>query len=123
MSSKIAELSEDVHGQVNKVKKTGSTDLTATMEAIHYNASFVSALCGDYVADASGNMNFTTRFTGSKTIGAMVGKKRDTDGSISGYFFVYGCQLTGYDLDFPAAGMYKDSLKLTCADYSKFEMV
>jgi hypothetical protein len=83
----------------------------------------VSALVGDYVTDASGNKNFTTRYTGSKTVGAMVGKKKNTSGAIIGYFFVYGCQLTGYDLDFPASGMYKDSLSLTCADYSKFELV
>jgi hypothetical protein len=73
------------------------------------------------VTDASGNKIYTTKYTGSKKVGAVVGKKQTTSGVITRKYFLYGVQCTKLDKDFPASGMYTDSLTLTIDEYSEWE--
>ena len=117
----INEISEDVHGQVNQVKKTGTANQTADLKNLDYTADFLAAFFGDAVADASGNKIYTTRYTGTKKVGAVVGKRQTTAGVINKKYFLYGVQCTKLGKDFPANGMYKDSLTLTVDEYSEWE--
>lgn len=117
----INEITEDVHGQVNQVKKTGTTNQTAELSAIDYTSAFLAAFFGDAVTDASGNTVYTTKYTGSKKVGAIVGKRQTTSGVINKKYFLYGVQCTSLGKDFPANGMYKDSVSLTVDEYSEWE--
>jgi len=117
----INELSEDVHGQVNQVKKTGTTNQTADLKSLDYTADFLAAFFGDTATDASGNKIYTTKYTGSKKVGAVVGKRQTTAGVVTKKYFLYGVQCTKLGKDFPANGMYKDSLSITVDEYSEWE--
>jgi hypothetical protein len=120
VSFKMDSISEDVHGQVNKVKKTGATDATATLEHLDYTSAFLETFFGDSVSDASGNMKYTTKYTGAQK-GNLVGKRRTTAGVIDKKYFLNGAEPTNIGKDFPASGMYKDSLDLNIDDYEEWE--
>lgn len=117
----VKELTEDVHGQVNQVSKTGTTNQTADLKSLDYTADFVAAFFGDTATDASGNKVYTTKYTGSKKVGAVVGKRQTTAGIVNKKYFMYGVQCTKLGKDFPANGMYKDSLTFTVDEYSEWE--
>jgi len=119
----ISEISEDVHGQVNQVKKTGTTNQTADLKSLDYTSDFLAGFFGDTTTDASGNKLYTTRYTGSKKVGAIVGKRQTTAGVINKKYFMYGAQCTKLGKDFPANGMYADSLTITVDEYSEWEAV
>lgn len=117
----IDELTEDVHGQVNQVKKTGTISQTADLKSLDYTTGFFASFFGDIATDASGNKIYTTKYTGSKKVGAVVGKRQTHAGVVTKKYFLYGVQCTKLDKDFPASGMYTDSLTLTIDEYSEWE--
>jgi hypothetical protein len=119
---KTDSLSEDVHGQVLKVKKTGATDATATLEHLEYTSTFLENFFGDCVTDASGNKKYSTKYTGTQK-GNLIGKRQTTAGVINKKFFLNGAEPTNIGKDFPASGMYKDSLDLNIDDYEEWESV
>lgn len=120
VSFKIDEITEDVHGQVMKLKKTGATDGTATLDHLDYTAMFLETFFGDAVQDASGNTKYSTKFVGTHK-GNLIGKKYNTALAVVKKYFLFGAQPTGVDKDFPSSGMYKDSLSLAIDDYMEWE--
>jgi len=122
VSFKLDEITESVHGQVMKLKKTGATDGTASLEHLDYTAAFLETFFGDTVADASGNMKYSTKYIGAHK-GNLIGKRLDASLAVTKKYFIYGAQPTTVDKDFPNSGMYKDSLSLGIDDYMEWESV
>lgn len=107
-----------VHGQVNKLNSVGAVTNTADMSEFYYNQDFVTMCIGDQVADspAVGKKTFTTKFTGVRKIGALVGKRYNATGTVVYKWIIVGAQATGVDSDFPTEDRYKRSMKFQ-ADY------
>lgn len=118
------EKSTAIHGQANKIKVIGAIEQEAELEELHYNQSFIAACIGDQVtgSPATGMSKLTTKYSGMKKIGAMVGKRYNTSGAITYKWILYGAQVKGIDKDFPTDDMYKDSIKVSVDDYLEIDL-
>jgi hypothetical protein len=113
--------SDAVMGQATKITTTGITEQDISFDAFYYNAALIGAVLGDLVTDASGNIKFTTEYTAFKKIGAMVGKKYDTDKvTVLEKWFLNGLQIDSFDLEFSTDDKFKDSVSGSVDYYRKF---
>ncbi len=113
--------SDAVMGQATKITTTGITEQDISFDAFYYNAALIGAVLGDLIADASGNVKFTTEFTAFKKIGAMVGKKYDADHvTVLEKWFLNGVQIDSFDLEFSTEDKFQDSVKGSVDNYRKF---
>lgn len=101
----------EVHGQTQKLQKTGSAARTASLEEVDYNDTLVGAIFGDLIADSpvAGDVKWTDNFTAAKKISALVGKQYQ-NGVLIKKWFLMGCQVTKIDSSFPTADYYSKSM-------------
>jgi hypothetical protein len=111
-SMDIDTIETEVHGQVQKLQKTGAATRTASLEEVDYNDILIGAVFGDYVSDSplTGAKKWTDNFTSVKKISALVGKQT-IGGVLTKKWFLMGCQVSGIEHSFPTADFYTDSLE------------
>lgn len=96
-----------VHGQIQKLKKTGAASRTASLEEIDYNDDLIIALFGDTHANSpsTGKVKWVDNFTGVKKISALIGKQT-VSGVLTKKWFMIGCQVTKIEHSFPTEDYY-----------------
>ena len=101
----------EVHGQTQKLQKTGAATRTASLEEVDYNDTLVGAIFGDLIADSpvAADVKWTDNFTASKKIGALVGKQYQS-GVLIKKWYLMGCQVSKIDSSFPTADFYSKSM-------------
>lgn len=101
-----------VHGQVQKVKKTGRASRTVSLEDIDYNDDLIAAIMGNQVtaSPAATKKKWTDNFTGSKKISCLVGKQTQS-GTLKKKYFLMGCQVSKIEHSFPAEDYYAKSME------------
>jgi len=101
----------EVHGQTQKLQKTGAAARTASLEEVDYNDTLIGALFGDLIADSplAGDVKWTDNFTSAKKISALVGKQYQS-GVLIKKWYLMGCQVTKIDSAFPTADYYSKSM-------------
>lgn len=101
-----------VHGQAQKLKKTGAATRTATLEEVDYNDDLIAALFGDQASDtpATGQKKWTDNFTAVKKISALIGKQTQS-GTLKKKYFLMGCQVTKIEHSFPTEDFYAKSME------------
>lgn len=111
-SMEIDTVETEVHGQVQKLKKTGAANRTVSLEEVDYDVNLVKAIFGDSHANSpsTGKTKWIDNFTGVKKIGALVGV-RTVSGTIKKKWFLMGCQVTSLEHSFPTADYYAKSLE------------
>lgn len=110
--------SASVHGQAVKLTSVGALENTGDMEEFYYNSDLIGLAMGDVFADApiAGGYKWTNKFTGSRKIGALVGKRYNSSGVCTYKWFLAGAQTTGLGSTHPTEEFYKKSLKFA-VDY------
>lgn len=101
----------EVHGQTQKLQKTGAATRTASLEEVDYNDTLVGAIFGDLI-DASpiaGDKKWVDNFTAAKKISGLVGKQYQS-GVLIKKWFLMGCQVSKIDSTFPTADYYSKSM-------------
>ena len=101
-----------VHGQTQKLQKTGAVARTVTLEEVDYNSAFVRAIFGDEhtASPAASKEKWTDKFTGVKKISALVGIQT-VSGVVTKKWFLMGCQVTKIDHSFPTEDYYAKSME------------
>jgi len=101
----------EVHGQTQKLQKTGAASRTASLEEVDYNDDLIAALFGDQhtASPAASKKKWTDNFTGAKKIGALVGTQT-VSGVVTKKWFLMGCQVTKIEHSFPTADYYAKSM-------------
>ena len=101
----------EVHGQTQKLQKTGAATRTASLEEVDYNDTLVGAIFGDLISDSpvAGDKKWTDNFTATKKISALVGKQYQS-GVLIKKWYLMGCQVTKIDSSFPTADFYTKSM-------------
>lgn len=115
-----------VHGQANKLKTIGAISQEAELEEFQYSQAFISTVLGDSITGtpATGMSKLTTKVSGVKKIGCLVGKRYGTGYTTVTYkWFLIGAQCTGVDKEFPTEDFYKDSMKFTVDEYLEVDLV
>lgn len=102
----------EVHGQTQKLQKTGAATRTASLEEVDYNDAFIGAIFGDYISDSPvvGDIKWTDNFTATKKISALVGKQYQS-GTLVKKWYLMGCQVSKIDHTFPTADFYAKSME------------
>ena len=101
----------EVHGQTQKLQKTGAAVRTASLEEVTYDDVLIGVVFGDYIADSpvAGDFKWTDNHTATKKISALVGKQYQS-GVLIKKWYLMGCQVSKIDHTFPTADYYTDSL-------------
>lgn len=101
----------EVHGQTQKLQKTGAAVRTASLEEVDYNDDFIAAIFGDqHTASPAASQNkWTDNFTATKKISALVGKQT-VSGTLTKKWFLMGCQVSKIEHSFPTADYYAKSM-------------
>ena len=101
-----------VHGQIQKLKKTGAATRTVSLEEVDYNDDLVIAVFGDTHANSpsTGKEKWIDNFTGVKKISALVGKQT-VSGVVTKKWFLIGCQVTSLEHNFPTEDYYAKSME------------
>jgi len=101
----------EVHGQTQKLQKTGAATRTASLEEVDYNDTLIGALFGDLIADSpvAADVKWTDNFTAAKKISALVGKQYQ-GGVLIKKWYLMGCQVSKIDSSFPTADFYTKSM-------------
>lgn len=101
----------EVHGQTQKLQKTGAATRTASLEEVDYNDTLVGAIFGDLIADSpvAGDVKWVDNFTATKKISALVGKQYQS-GVLIKKWYLMGCQVSKIDSSFPTADYYSKSM-------------
>lgn len=101
----------EVHGQTQKLQKTGAATRTASLEEVDYNDTLIGALFGDLIADSpvATDVKWTDNFTAAKKISALVGKQYQS-GVLIKKWYLMGCQVSKIDSSFPTADYYSKSM-------------
>ena len=101
----------EVHGQTQKLQKTGAATRTASLEEVDYNDTLVGAIFGDLIADSpvAADVKWTDNFTAAKKISALVGKQYQS-GVLIKKWYLMGCQVSKIDSSFPTADYYSKSM-------------
>jgi hypothetical protein len=101
----------EVHGQTQKLQKTGAATRTASLEEVDYNDTLIGALFGDLIADSpvAADVKWTDNFTAAKKISALVGKQYQS-GVLIKKWYLMGCQVSKIDSSFPTADYYSKSM-------------
>lgn len=101
----------EVHGQTQKLQKTGAATRTASLEEVDYNDTLVGAIFGDLIANSpvATDVKWTDNFTATKKIGALVGKQYQS-GVLIKKWYLMGCQVSKIDSSFPTADFYTKSM-------------
>lgn len=102
----------EVHGQVQKLQKTGAASRTVSLEEVDYNDDLIAAIFGDqHTASPAADMKkWTDKFTGVKKISALVGKQTQS-GTLKKKWFLMGAQVTSLEHSFPTADYYSKSME------------
>jgi hypothetical protein len=102
-----------VHGQATKLVSVGALECTVDLEQFYYTTDFIAAVMGDEVSNspASGKKKWSNVATGVRKLGALVGKRFDSDGAVVYKWFLFGAQCSGLDSSFPTEDLYKNSIK------------
>ena len=102
----------EVHGQVQKLQKTGAAARTVSLEEVDYNDDLVAAIFGDqHTASPAADMKkWTDKFTGVKKISALVGKQTQS-GTLMKKWFLMGAQVTSLEHSFPTADYYSKNME------------
>ena len=106
-----------VHGQTQKLKKTGAATRTVSLEEVDYNTDLVIAIFGDSHANSpsTGKEKWIDNFTGVKKISALIGKQT-VSGTLTKKWILVGCQVTKLEHSFPTEDYYAKSMEFL-ADY------
>lgn len=101
----------EVHGQTQKLQKTGAATRTASLEEVDYNDTLIGAIFGDLIADSpvAADIKWTDNFTATKKISALVGKQYRS-GVLIKKWYLMGCQVSKIDSAFPTADFYTKSM-------------
>lgn len=101
-----------VHGQTQKLQKTGAAARTVTLEEVDYNTDFIRAIYGDdhTASPAADKEKWIDNFTGVKKISALVGIQT-VGGTVIKKWFLMGCQVTKIDHSFPTEDYYAKSME------------
>jgi len=101
----------EVHGQTQKLQKTGAATRTASLEEVDYNDTLIGAIFGDLIADSpvATDVKWTDNFTATKKISALVGKQYQS-GILIKKWYLMGCQVSKIDSSFPTADFYTKSM-------------
>lgn len=101
-----------VHGQTQKLQKTGAAARTVTLEEVDYNTNLVRAIFGDEhtASPAAANEKWNDNFSGVKKISALVGIQT-VGGVVTKKWFLMGCQVTKIDHSFPTEDYYAKSME------------
>lgn len=102
-----------IHGQATKIQAVGAIEHTCELEEYHYSQDFVNLVVGNQMVGtpATGNKKLTTRYTGFKVIGCLVGKRYDAANNVTYKWFMNNVAFNGLDKEFPTEDFYKDSVK------------
>lgn len=113
MDSSASTKTAAVHGQATKLNSVGVLENSADLEEFYYSQAFVKTLMGEQFSNspASGKEKWTNKTSGVHKIGALVGKRRNTDSEVIYKWFLIGAQATGVSGTFPTEDMYKRSMK------------
>ena len=101
----------EVHGQTQKLQKTGAATRTASLEEVDYNDDLIAAIFGDQdtASPAATQKKWTDNFTATKKISALVGKQT-VSGTLTKKWFLMGCQVSKIEHSFPTADYYAKSM-------------
>lgn len=101
----------EVHGQTQKLQKTGAASRTASLEEVDYNDTLIGAIFGDLIADSpvAADVKWTDNFTSAKKISALIGKQYQS-GVLIKKWFLMGCTVSKIDSSFPTADFYAKSM-------------
>lgn len=93
-----------VFGQKNKITVTGSSENTVSMSGLFYDQTFRAAVFGDQVTGSpiASKKTFTDQFSGFNSIGALVGKKYNTSGTLIGLIYLIGVKANSFSEDLSA---------------------
>lgn len=102
----------EVHGQTQKLQKTGAASRTVSLEEVDYNDTFIIAMFGDTHANspATGKVKWIDNFTGVRKISGLVGKQT-VDGTLTKMWYLMGCQASSIEHSFPTADYYAKSME------------
>lgn len=111
-SSSADTLTTAVQGQSNKIVSVGSVTNTASLKEVVYNQTFVGLCQGDTAATSptTGKKKWTNAFSGMKKIGALVGKRYNSAGTVTYKWFLVGASATSVGQDFPTSDYYSRSM-------------
>jgi hypothetical protein len=116
--NKASSKKESVQGQATQITTVGTVSSTASLEDLLYTLDFVGLVFGDTLANApnSGWSKWSNKTHGFKKIGALVGKRYDSVGTVIDKFFLIGALANTYGQNFPTEDMGKESFSFDC-DY------
>ena len=113
-----------IHGQTQKLQKTGAAARTFSIEQVDYDMNFMGAVFGDLIEDspATGMFKFTDKYSSMKKLSLVVGK-RLVDGVLTKKWFYIGLQITKIDTTLPCADWYARSMDFTVDSTVETDMV
>lgn len=114
-----------VHGQPNKLSTVGAVENSADMAELYYNQAFVGLCLGDIISGSptTGMTKWTNKTSGMHKIGALVGKRVDSAGTVTYKWFLTGAQANEVSGDFPTEDFYKRSMKFDVDYWAEANLV
>lgn len=114
-----------VHGQANKLSTVGSVESSADMAELYYNQAFVALCLGDIISGSptTGMTKWTNKTSGMHKIGALVGKRINSAGTVIYKWFLTGAQANEVSGDFPTEDFYKRSMKFDVDYWAEANLV
>lgn len=111
-SSSGGSLTATVNGQANKITSAGTVSNSASMAEVFYNQSLVALCMGDAITGSptTGKKKWTNAFNGMHKIGALVGKRVNSSGTVLYKWFLVGATANSVEGDFPTEDFYTRSL-------------
>jgi hypothetical protein len=112
--------SVSVHGQVSKIQTTGAIENKATLNQLAYTLDFISLVYGDLVDTSNVTTpmaKFSNKSHAFKSVGCLVGKRRDDSNNIIRKWFLMNAQGTNANHNFPTTAKYNDSFTFQLSHY------
>lgn len=113
-----------VHGQAAKLTYMGASVTSVTVEEFTYSQAFIGACVGDLIAasPSATTSKLTNAVNGFKTIGALVGKVRNSAGTVTYKYILADAQATGFSTEFPSADAFTDKATFDCSYFVEVDL-
>jgi hypothetical protein len=112
--------SVSVHGQATKIQTTGAIENKATLNQLAYTLDFIGLVYGDYVNTSNATTpmkKFSNKTTAFRSVGCLVGKRRNDASAITRKWFLMNAQGTTANHTFPTTAKYNDSFTFQLSHY------
>lgn len=113
-----------VHGQANKITYMGASVTAVTVEEFVYSTAFIAACVGDSISasPAAGKTKITNAVNGFKTIGGLVGKIRNSAGTVTKKYILADAQATGFSGEFPSDDAFTDKMTFDASYFVEVDL-